>query len=256
MFVVWRKRAITTDRPVELFVEYDRVGKGRKKARSFDTDAWLWERRYCRHTGPGRVTWTALLMHAERVGGRPRQRLIHRFPALRSCCLQDSSLVAGWWHVVRQALGCWEEQTDFPALESFLIRRDKKAILCKLEEIVPPASRTGRRAFNASRRERQAEKDCVEKQYQEARRLEAERSRQEEERRKEEEERRRRQAQDRPAGSWWDVLGVSPVASWDDIQRRYRALAMEHHPDRGGEAKVFLKVQAAYELARAAWEGR
>jgi hypothetical protein len=51
---------------------------------------------------------------------------------------------------------------------------------------------------------------------------------------------------------WWEVLGLPRMASTDQIQARYRELAKEHHPDRGGDAKVFMRVQAAYDQARAA----
>jgi hypothetical protein len=32
--------------------------------------------------------------------------------------------------------------------------------------------------------------------------------------------------------SWWDILGVSPTASIEDINQRYRQLVMQYHPDR------------------------
>ncbi|MBV8746056.1 MAG: J domain-containing protein [Xanthobacteraceae bacterium] len=31
---------------------------------------------------------------------------------------------------------------------------------------------------------------------------------------------------------WWDILGVSPHASIDEINQRYRQLVMQYHPDR------------------------
>jgi curved DNA-binding protein CbpA len=32
-----------------------------------------------------------------------------------------------------------------------------------------------------------------------------------------------------------------------ELTRRYRKLAMECHPDRGGESEAFVRLQASYE---------
>ncbi len=44
------------------------------------------------------------------------------------------------------------------------------------------------------------------------------------------------------------VLQLEASANWTDIRARYRRLAAVHHPDRGGEAEQFRRVQEAYEL--------
>ena len=45
------------------------------------------------------------------------------------------------------------------------------------------------------------------------------------------------------------VLGVGPGATWAEIKSAYRRLALQHHPDRpGGDAAMFRKIQAAYEV--------
>lgn len=38
--------------------------------------------------------------------------------------------------------------------------------------------------------------------------------------------------------------------TWGAIQRRYRQLATQHHPDKGGESGRFIEIRAAYELLR------
>ena len=46
---------------------------------------------------------------------------------------------------------------------------------------------------------------------------------------------------------YYQVLGVDKTASQDDIKRAYRRLASKHHPDRGGDAEEFKRVQEAYD---------
>jgi curved DNA-binding protein CbpA len=44
------------------------------------------------------------------------------------------------------------------------------------------------------------------------------------------------------------VLGLSPNATPQQIKRRYRTLAKQHHPDRGGDPRQMQKIIAAYEF--------
>lgn len=49
----------------------------------------------------------------------------------------------------------------------------------------------------------------------------------------------------------YNILGVSPTASGDEIKKAYRTLAMRHHPDRSthpGSASRFNAIKMAYEL--------
>merc|ERR1719487_2164872 len=45
-------------------------------------------------------------------------------------------------------------------------------------------------------------------------------------------------------------LGLGRDASPDEVKRAYKKLAMQHHPDRGGNAEKFKAVTRAYEVLR------
>jgi len=46
---------------------------------------------------------------------------------------------------------------------------------------------------------------------------------------------------------YYKTLGVQRGATDSEIKKAYRSLAMKHHPDRGGDPKVFQDIQAAYD---------
>lgn len=46
------------------------------------------------------------------------------------------------------------------------------------------------------------------------------------------------------------VLGLEPGADLQAAQRRYRELAMAHHPDRGGDSAHFQRIQEAIAILR------
>ncbi len=49
---------------------------------------------------------------------------------------------------------------------------------------------------------------------------------------------------------YYKRLGVGKEASPDDIKRAYKKLAMQHHPDRGGDQKVFQSISEAYDTLK------
>ena len=49
-------------------------------------------------------------------------------------------------------------------------------------------------------------------------------------------------------GSPWSILGVDENAAWEQVKKAYRKMVMKHHPDKGGDAAMFRKVQGAYEI--------
>lgn len=46
----------------------------------------------------------------------------------------------------------------------------------------------------------------------------------------------------------YQTLGVERTATADEIKRAYRRLAGQHHPDKGGDTRLFQEIQAAYDV--------
>jgi len=52
---------------------------------------------------------------------------------------------------------------------------------------------------------------------------------------------------ERAGGSnWWDTLGVSINATNEQAREAYRLLAKKHHPDLGGDAELFRRINEAW----------
>ncbi len=47
---------------------------------------------------------------------------------------------------------------------------------------------------------------------------------------------------------YYNTLGVPRDADQDTIKKAYRKLAMQHHPDKGGDPNEFQKINEAYEI--------
>lgn len=48
---------------------------------------------------------------------------------------------------------------------------------------------------------------------------------------------------------WWNVLKVKSTATREDIERAFRTLAFDHHPDRGGDAQAMSRINRARDQA-------
>lgn len=56
------------------------------------------------------------------------------------------------------------------------------------------------------------------------------------------------QIEDLEGRALYDVLHVEPRATTADIRKAYRQLARVHHPDKGGDGRVFSEIRHAYEV--------
>ena len=48
------------------------------------------------------------------------------------------------------------------------------------------------------------------------------------------------------SGSLYEALGVAPDADADALRRAYKAAALKHHPDKGGDTDKFKRAAEAY----------
>jgi hypothetical protein len=145
MFIVWKSRPVKGSKKV---LQNEALGREDPDCEN------AWKPRWCEHRGAGRVAWTALVVHAERRNGKPRQKLLHRLPTIRSCCVADPFCRASWWHEVLRTIESWKQANGFGVA---YIARDERAILAKLRAVVPPPTRAGRRDFATYRRWRERE---------------------------------------------------------------------------------------------------
>ena len=50
--------------------------------------------------------------------------------------------------------------------------------------------------------------------------------------------------------NYYDILGLEPTCSPEEITKAYRRLAMEYHPDRGGNEQRFHEISEAYDVLK------
>jgi curved DNA-binding protein CbpA len=46
----------------------------------------------------------------------------------------------------------------------------------------------------------------------------------------------------------YDILEISKDSTPEEIKAKYKSLAQQHHPDRGGDENIFKQIKEAYEL--------
>ena len=51
--------------------------------------------------------------------------------------------------------------------------------------------------------------------------------------------------------AWWDILGVRPEASSDEIKDAFKRRALTEHPDKGGTQERWTRLQEAFDQAQA-----
>jgi DnaJ domain len=252
VFIVWRQR------PVK--------GKGGGPFLIRDADflehLTCWMPLRCEHRGDGRVAHTPLVMTSSRTvfaaDAQPRQKLLVRFPTIRSCCIADRFARAAWWYRVNLVISSWDEgDRNAPLVKDF--SRDGPDMLRKLRSVVPRPSARGEDEFTTYRLGKEAEHEIKKKAERDwwwshgpgrdQREAETRARQQAEEDRRRQEDRIRDLLRGLDDPTCFAVLGLGPDATIDQVKGRYRDLAKRHHPDRGGDAAEFRRIVAAYDEA-------
>lgn len=50
--------------------------------------------------------------------------------------------------------------------------------------------------------------------------------------------------------SAFEILELETDAAWQQIIESYRRLAVKHHPDKGGDPEMFIRIRQAYEILK------
>jgi len=128
-------------------------------------------------------------------------------------------------------------------LEMFEFRCDNFATMCRSvgrEPSVRQKERERNRQYWQERRRDQQEREEHERQQREA----EERIRQQKRERQQ-----RKPAPPPPRGVMnpYRLLGIKSGATLPEIKKAYRALALKHHPDHGGDIELMKRINLAYE---------
>ncbi|KAG1668475.1 hypothetical protein FOA52_005248 [Chlamydomonas sp. UWO 241] len=57
----------------------------------------------------------------------------------------------------------------------------------------------------------------------------------------------------RPKGNssrYYEILGVPPSSTQDELKKAHRKLALKHHPDKGGDSNTFKEINEAYDTLK------
>ncbi len=50
------------------------------------------------------------------------------------------------------------------------------------------------------------------------------------------------------------MILLTQIGNMNELKQRYRRLAMQHHPDRGGDPRIFMKLNREYEQIKRRFE--
>jgi curved DNA-binding protein CbpA len=48
--------------------------------------------------------------------------------------------------------------------------------------------------------------------------------------------------------NYYEILGIEENSSSEEIKKAYRKLAVQHHPDKGGDENTFKEINEAYDV--------
>jgi len=140
-------------------------------------------------------------------------------PSIRECCLEDESelAIAAWWWEVRNRFEDLSKigLADHEVTRALLQQLDLIEEL--LEERVPKPTKGAWKRYEAHRQMSGTKG-------------------------------RRQKLRVAPEIA---LLGLTWPCTPQDIKSRWRAIALEHHPDRGGNVQTFIELKAAYDKVAA-----
>jgi hypothetical protein len=198
------------------------------------------ERHECPHgKTAATVRWTPMLCVSERVDGKPRRRVVYRLGvSIRSCCAAEVAAPffrAYFWRDVLLALldAPPEAREHFEAIHAAIAARVPRPTFAE-QQIAAQTNYS----WNAGRDNYENEL----KRWEAARRAY--------EKPRGEGSRQQPQRLSFPPLSL-SALGLRWPTTREAITKAYRALAVKHHPDRGGEPAAMVKINQARDEALA-----